>query len=119
MFRKCLFVIYLAVLPVLSFAADVISHTGKVTRVVAFPYSYGEYSESQRGLLAIYVEGLPKGCDSGQERIVIGVDHPIHDSVLSIALMAKVSGTEVNIAYFNTCTIRSESWDLAYLTINE
>ena len=119
MFRKYLLLICLIVLSVPSFGVDVITHTGKVTKVVAFPYAYDNYNESQKGLLAIYVEGLPKGCGGGQERIVIGVDHPIHDSVLSIALMAKASGTEVNIAYFNACTIRSESWDLAYLTINE
>ena len=119
MFKKVLLVFLFAIISKLSFGADVLTHAGKVTRISAFPYSYGNYSESQRGLLTIYVEGLPEGCGDGQQRVVIGVDHPIHDSVLSIALMEKASQAEVTIAYFDACTIRSESWDLAYLTINE
>ncbi|WP_444943376.1 hypothetical protein ACJJIK_16635 [Microbulbifer sp. ZKSA006] len=98
--------------------ADVLTHTGKVTRVVAFPHSYGSYDETQKGRLAIYVEGLPQGCGSELSRVVVGVDHPIHDSVLSLALMAIASQAEVKVAYFDQCTVRSDSWDLAYFNIN-
>lgn len=98
--------------------AEVKTHVGKVTKVAAFPHAYGNYDENQKGRLTIYVEGLPNGCNTGHPRVVIGVDHPLHDSVLSIALMAKATGKEVTLAYFDDCTIRSESWDLAYITLH-
>ncbi len=102
-----------------SFSADVLTHTGQVTYIVAFPHSYGNYNENIQGLLGIYVEGLPKGCSDGISRVVISKDHPLHDSALSIAMMAKASGTDVKVAYFNDCTLRSESWDFAYIYITD
>ena len=98
-------------------AAKVLTHDGKVTQIVAFPHSYGSYSENAKGLLGIYVEGQPKGCGSGQNRVVISKNHPLHDSVLSMAMLAQTAGKQVRIAYFNECTIRSESWDFAYFYI--
>lgn len=91
---------------------------GKVTKIVSFPHSYGTYSESSRGLLGIYVEGLPPGCGDGTARVVIGVDHPLHASVLALALTAHSTGKTVRLAYFDACTIRSESWDFAYMVLN-
>ncbi len=117
MCRKLSLFISILLLSTKTFAAELITHTGKVTQVAAFPHTYGSYDVSRRGLLTIYVEGLPKGCASGHPRVVIGLDHPIHDAVLSLALMAKATQTEVTVAYFNECTIRAESWDLAYLAI--
>lgn len=118
MFIKFNMFIFLFSLSCDLFGAEVLTHTGKVTQVVAFPHSYGSYNESVKGRLTIYVEGLERACNNGHPRVVIGADHPIHDSILSIALLAKASQKEVTVAYFNECTVRSQSWDLAYIAIN-
>src|SRR5690606_24804125 len=82
------------------FAVDTTIHTGKVTEIASFPKVYGNYSNQAGGLLAIYVEGLPSGCGNGLGRVVIGVEHPMYESVLSIALYAKASGNIVEVSYF-------------------
>lgn len=104
-------------LPMFVQGAEMSSQIGKITDIVSFPKSYGQYSESEKGLLGIYVEGLPKACGSGNTRVVIGVDHPIYQSVLSMALYAKASGSQVKVQYFESCTLRSDSWDLAYFVL--
>lgn len=114
---KNFIVILIAIFTVKSYSADLKSNIGLVKQVVAFPHSYGSYSVDKKGLLGIYVEGLPKGCNKGQNRVVISADHPLHDSVLSLALFAKSTGGKVRVTYFNECTIRPESWDLAYLQL--
>jgi hypothetical protein len=106
-----------SLLATFTYSAEVLTQDGKVTQVVAFPLSYGSYDTNVRSLLGIYVEGLPKGCGDGQNRVVITTDHPLHDSALSIALMAQASGKEVRVGYFNECTLRSESWNLAYIYV--
>ena len=116
MLKKFVFIITFLLASIVN-AATVSTHEGLVTNIVAFPHSYGSYSENAKGLLAIYVEGLPRGCDTGEKRVVISTDHPLHDSALSIALMAKASSKKVKIAYFNECTIRPESWDFGYFLI--
>lgn len=97
--------------------AEVVTHDGVITEIAVFPQSYGSYSESAKGRIAIYVEGLPKGCGSGQARVVISEEHPLFDAVLSIALVSKTSGQRVRLAYFDECTIRQESWDFAYISL--
>ncbi|PAJ71783.1 hypothetical protein CJF42_24835 [Pseudoalteromonas sp. NBT06-2] len=116
---KNFIVILMVLFTVKSYSADVLNHVGIVKQVVAFPHSYGSYSVDAKGLLAIYVEGQPKGCNTGQSRVVISTDHPLHNSVLSMALLAKSTGKKVRIAYFNECTIRPESWDFAYFYLLE
>lgn len=98
-----------------SFAVGTTTITGKVTEVASFPMSYGSYNKNITGLLGIWVEGIPSGCGDGNKRVVITHDHPLHDSAMSIALLAKATGKEVKIAYFDECTIRSDSWDFAYI----
>ncbi len=98
-------------------AAEVLTVDGKVTSIVSFPKTYGNYSNSAQGLVGFYVKDLPKGCGSGQNRVVIDVDHPLYNSALSLALTAHSTGKSVRIAYFNTCTLRSGSWDFAYLML--
>lgn len=103
----------------LSFAASTVAVTGKVTDVASFPLSYGSYNKNTTGLLGIWVEGLPAGCGDGKKRVVITHDHPLHDSALSIALMAKATGKKVEISYFEECTIREKSWDFSYIWLAE
>lgn len=80
-----------------SYAANILTHDGIVKHIVAFPHSYGSYSVDVKGLLAIYVAGQPKGCTTGQNRVVISTDLPLHDSVLSMALLAKSTGKKFEL----------------------
>jgi hypothetical protein len=98
--------------------ADVLTVTGKVTRIVTFATSYSTYSESYRGLTGIYVEGLPAGCGAGTtKRVLIGVNHPNYQTALSLALTAHSTGKKVSIGYVNACTLRGGSWDFAHITL--
>jgi hypothetical protein len=119
---KNLAILFLLILGVntSSFAAEQSRVTGKVTRIVTHSSSYNPYSETSRGLTAIYVEGLPKSCgNNGQARVAIGVDHPVHNTVVSMALTAHSTGKKVTLEYLDTCTVRSNSWDFAFMFINE
>ncbi len=117
--NKFVLLIVVAIISSIANAADVLTHNGRVTSVVAVPHSYGNYAENAQGLLGISVEGLPKGCGDGETRAVISKDHPLHDSALSLAMMALAAGKEVRIAYFNECTVRKESWDFAYILVHD
>ena len=110
---KKLLILLSLLVPTLSHAADTAGFTGKITDIVTFPNDYGSYNESVKGLLAIYIDGLPKGCETGVNRVLISVDHPLYESVLSMALYAKASNSDVKVLYFTECTMRTNSWDLA------
>lgn len=116
--KKIVFIVFLFIQWKIC-VADVLSITGKVTKVVTFSKSYESYSESQSGLTGIYIEGMPKACGNGNTRALIGVGHPVHDVALSIALTAYATGKKVKLAYINECTQRSNGWDFAYIQFEE
>lgn len=98
--------------------AEVRSVKGKITRILTFSKSYDTYTESSPGLTAIYVEGLPQGCGTGTGgRVVIGVNHPVYQTALSIALTAFTTGKSVSLHYLDTCKQRAGSWDFAYILV--
>ena len=94
-------------------------YSGKIRQIVVFPEEYLAYDENQKGMVAIYIEGLPKGCDvqEGHRRVIMGVSHPLYNSALSLGLAAKAANLDVTITYFKTCTHRAGSWDLAAFSI--
>lgn len=109
----------LALLVANSAVAEVRSISGKVTSIVTFSKSYDTYTETSPGLTAIYVEGLPRGCGTGSGgRVVIGVNHPVYQTALSLALTAFATGRSVSLHYLDTCKQRAGSWDFAYITLN-
>lgn len=98
-------------------AAELKTHTGNVLEIVTFPQTYGAYNENAKVMFAIYIEGLPKGCGSGFNRVIISKDHPLHDSVVTIAILARTTGKQIKVGYFNECTLRPESWDLGFIEL--
>lgn len=115
-YLKALLMLVCGFLPVTVYS-EVHRVTGKVTRIVTFSKSYSTYSETSPGLTAIYVEGLPAGCGSGSARVVIGVDHPVYQTAIALALTAYTTKQDVSLDYVDTCTQRSGSWDFAYITL--
>ena len=94
------------------------NHFGKITDILFFSKNWGSYSNSDGAVAAIYMEpALPKACETGDNRVVIDVDHPLYDSVVSAALAAKLAQTDVQLNYLSTCSVRSNSWDFGYLRL--
>ena len=102
----------------IAYAAEIYEVVGRVTKVVTFSAPYDTYAESNSGLTAIYVEGLQEACGTGAMRVAIGVNRPVHDVALSLALTSYNTGKTVTIGYLDTCTVRSSAWDFAYMFLN-
>ena len=94
---------------------------GKIIKLNLHSNNWSTYSDSDTGLLSIYIEGLPIGCNktSGSRRVVISQKHPLFNATYSTLLAAKLSGKKVYIDYLDTCTFRSDGWDFGYLSLEE
>ena len=98
-----------------SFAGNT-NHVGVIKEVIFFAKNWGAYSNNDGAVAAIYMEpALPRACGTGDYRVVIDVDHPLYQSVVSAALAAKVSQMPVRLNYLSTCSVRGNSWDFGYL----
>lgn len=75
--------------------------TGKVTSVKMFS-----------DIVVIYVDGIDENaCSNGQKRVAIKNNDPIFSVVVSSALTAKATESDVEIGYHEQCTNSSNSWD--------
>ena len=92
---------------------------GKVSEVWLFSKNYSTYNVNDVGLANIYLEGsvIEPACGTGARRVVISTDHPLYQSVVSMALMAKQTGKTVEIWHLDTCTQRSSSWDFGLMRL--
>jgi hypothetical protein len=101
----------------LVYASEVRKVIGKIDQVAAHSASYERYETSSKGLVFIYIKGIPKGCGFGEQRVAIGSDHPLFSTVVDMALSAKASKQTVELWYLNTCSARNGSWDFAAMWI--
>lgn len=119
--RKCLIAFCFCMMSVSAFS-EVTKVQGKVTNVWFFASNWSTYNAADVGLAAIYIdsEDLLPGCgEGGSERVVISTDHPLYDSVVSFALVAKTTGATVELWHLDTCSQRSNSWDFAVIRFIE
>lgn len=93
-------------------AAEVSKVIGKINQIATHSASYTRYETSSKGLVFIYIEGIPRGCGFGEQRVAIGSDHPLFSTVVDIALSAKASAQTVELCYLNTCSARNGSGTL-------
>ncbi len=95
------------------------TYTGKVEKIDLHGDNWGTYSNTDIGIMSLYVEGMPKSCNqtNGKNRVVIQSNHQLFNSVLSAALAAKIADKEITIHYLNSCSIRSGAWDFGYISI--
>jgi len=113
---KYVFIILMSVSS-LVFAGSA-NHSGKISKVMFFTNNWGNYSETDDGMMVFYMEpSLPSACGTGDNRIAIGISHPLYTSVVSAVLAAKMSDSQVNLSYLTTCSKRSNSWDFGYIGI--
>lgn len=102
--------------------ADITQVRGEVTDIYLFTKNLAKYDVNDVGLAAIYINSpdLLPGCgSSGSKRVIISTDHPLYQSVISLALTAKTTGKKVEIWHLNTCTQRYNSWDFSLIRFVE
>jgi len=115
-FKLTLFIL----LPLMSIqvhAANTIRTTGYISKIRSFSNGASTYNTNDIGITNIYVDSLAGACGSNEKRIVIGTDHPLYQSVVSMALMAKASNLEIEIWHLDTCTVRTNSWDFRLIEL--
>lgn len=100
-------------------AADVLTVKGKITNVATHADAYATYDVGRKGLFFIFMDELDKACGSagGFKRAVISEDHPLYNTVVSMALTAHTTQKNVSLSFLNECTIRGNSWDFAILSV--
>lgn len=70
-----------------------------------------------RSIAILDLPSVPKSCNTNYNRVAIRSDHPMYDSVLAVALTAKSTGKQVHAAYFHTCSVYGNAFDLYYFAI--
>ena len=95
--------------------------TAKIEKIELHGYNWGTYNPNDLGVLSLYIEGMPKSCNqnNGQNRVVILTDHPLYQSVYSMALAAKLANKNIFIHYLDTCNVRAGGWDFGYVSLSE
>ncbi|SMF25128.1 hypothetical protein SAMN02745866_01668 [Alteromonadaceae bacterium Bs31] len=97
------------------------TYTGKVEKINLHGDGWGTYNPNDLGVLSLHLIGMPKACgkEDGLNRVVITSDHVLFQSVVSVALAAKLSDKNVTINYLDSCNIRSGAWDFGFISISE
>jgi hypothetical protein len=97
------------------------SYSGKVQQIDLHADKWGVYNPDDKGILSLYLVGMPKSCgeEGGLNRVVITSDHPLFQSVISIALTAKISDKNLTIHYLDSCNTRSRAWDFGFVSFSE
>ena len=105
----------------LSVDAFSAAYTGKVDKIILHADEWNVYNPNDTGILSLYLVGMPKSCgsDDGLGRVVITSDHPLFQSVISLALTAKISDKNLTVHYLDTCKTRSQAWDFGLVTFSE
>lgn len=106
------------ILMLISFFTSAGSYVGKVEKIDLHSNHWTTYNPNDLGVMSLYLVGLPKSCgdSNGLNRVVIGSDHPLFNTVFSLALAAKVSGTPIKINYLDSCETRSGAWDFGFIS---
>lgn len=103
--------------------AETVKVRGVVSDVMIFASDYQNYNTDDIGLANIYIDSpeMTSPCTSGASsgRIAISTDHPLYDSVVSLAFVSKTTGKRVEVWHTGTCTLRSSSWDFALIRFIE
>ena len=112
---KVLIALMAIVLPALSQAG---SFTGNVQKIDIHSDHWNTYDPTDLGFLSLYIEGMPVSCgqSNGLNRVVITTDHPLFESVLSVALTAKATASKLKVHYLDTCNTRDAAWDFGYIS---
>lgn len=100
-----------------SHAASAAIVNGKILNVGFHLHNRASLDYNQEGVAQITVAGLPPACGNGEGRVVISTNNPLYSSIVSAALAAQARGVIVTVNYFETCSVRTGSWDLGVLEV--
>lgn len=113
---KVFFLMLLACFSNWCFAGNLVPVKAKVTKVSGHTSSFTTYTESEKGVFFIFMEDLPNACGDGMGRVAISHEHPLFETVVSVALLARTTGEPIEMAYIDKCTVRENSWDFGSFT---
>lgn len=116
MFKIIAFILF----PLISLqvhSANTVQTTGYISKIRTFSNGATTYNTNDIGITNIYVDSLAGACGSNEKRVAIGTDHPLYQSVISMALMAKASNLEIELWHLDTCTVRTNSWDFRLIEL--
>ena len=99
--------------------------SGQVLSISTHLETWGSTNYNQDVITSITISGLPKaesginGCVSsnGFGRVAISKENPAYEEIFATALAAKTTGQTVIVHYLDTCSVRSNSWDLGIITL--
>ncbi len=114
--KKLIFLLLL-IISFEAYSANVLKATGQISKIRTFAKNYTTYDINDVGLTVIYVDTLTGACDSDEKRVAISTDHPLYQSVVSKALMAKASNLEIEVWHLDTCTQRNNAWDFGLIDL--
>ncbi|MEW6996022.1 hypothetical protein AADZ84_17455 [Colwelliaceae bacterium MEBiC 14330] len=116
--RKFLY-LFLILIPFEVFAVTEKHVAGNLTQILTHTNSRNPYDATKLGVVFLYVGNLPGACESNSKRVAISSEHPLFDTVTSIALSAQAQKKTVLIGYLETCTLNSKAWDFSYIRMYE
>lgn len=108
--------VLLVLLPTTVKSANVSTSSGRITGVSIVPDNFSDYSNTNRSILFIEMNEITPPCGS-QSRVAIASDHPSFEHVLKLALEANSTKNNAILGYLDTCTIRSNTPDIAWIRI--
>ncbi len=92
---------------------------GTIYLVGSHLQSHGSTDLNQEGIIYFYMNNLPGACGTTHKRIAVTTNHPLFNTFSAMILSAHAQSATVNGLYIDSCTYRSDAWDLAVLAIKQ
>lgn len=105
---KLKYLVLLASIVFVTFAyAARITVVGDIEKIQVNGETFIPYSASGNAIAFIYMDELPAPCDGNAalKRVAITSNHPAYDTVISLALAAYATKTQVSLSYLDSCTL--------------
>ena len=99
-------------------AASTKTITGKIKKVGTHLQAHYSTNLDQTGVFYFYMDDLPAACNTTQKRLAITTNHPLYNTISAMVLTAKAQDASITAYYLDTCTYRSDAWDLTVLFLN-
>lgn len=90
---------------------------GVVERIKTFSASPDTYNPANMGYAMIYLNGVEGACGTEENRVAISSDHPLFNTVVSMAMVSKATKTKVSIGHLGVCSLRTNAWDFAVIEL--
>lgn len=116
MFRIMLFVVFVfSSLTVWAVPEKAVQ--GKVLQILSHTKARNPYDVSSLGMVVLFIDTLPGACNTNNKRVAVGTDHPLFETVLSIALSAQAQSKTIELGYLESCIVHHNAWDFSYIRL--